>query len=94
MLADLMGGKAAYWVPAIAAGQRALGALDFLGQGVAFDVADHLAVGEDLVQVNRAVVEPLDVAAPGQPAVRAVAQRVVGEAHMCVWVASLMIFSF
>ena len=32
----------------------------------------------DLVQVARAVVEPLDVVSPGQPAVRAVAQSVVG----------------
>lgn len=77
MLADLVRGEAAHGVPAIAAGQSALGAFDFLVQGVAFDVAEHLAVGEDLVQVARAVVEPLDVAAPGQPAVRAVAQFIV-----------------
>ncbi len=58
--------------------QSALRALDLLVQGIALDVREHVPVHPDLVQVARAVVEPLHVPSAGHATVGAVAQRVVG----------------
>jgi len=71
---------AAQRVVAVVALQSALRALDLLVQGIALDVREHVPVHPDLVQVARAVVEPLHVPATGHAAVGAVAQRVVGMA--------------
>ena len=70
----------AHRVPAVAALQGPLRALDLLVQRIAFDVREHVPVHADLVQVARAVVEPLHVPATGHAAVGAVAQRIVGMA--------------
>ena len=63
---SVLPGLAASCVVAEATGELALGAVDFPVQVVAFEVADHLAVEVQLVQVPAAVVQVVQVLAGGQ----------------------------
>jgi len=58
--------QAAAAVVFAAGAELALGAQHFAEQAVAFEVADHLAIEVDLMQVAAAVVQAVEPAAVGQ----------------------------